>query len=152
MQLSRAQYISQRRRQRIKAKVTAAAMMRSARDAVWTKAGPVLCGGKRRIYVRQRDVFSDYDVIFDWHGLRRDEETITQRWLPTESGWRGLRWLSGSVQFTVVSMRSEKPICAPPRLSEVSPTLLLKRFPMFVWLTMALSGPVSLSTLPSLVL
>ena len=27
-----------------------------------------------------------------------------------------------------VSMRSEKPICAPPRLSEVSPTLPLKRF------------------------
>ena len=28
----------------------------------------------------------------------------------------------------MVSMRSEKPICAPPRLSEVSPTLPLKRF------------------------
>ena len=28
----------------------------------------------------------------------------------------------------MVSMRSEKPICAPPRLSEVSPTLALKRF------------------------
>ena len=27
-----------------------------------------------------------------------------------------------------LSMRSEKPICAPPRLSEVSPTLSLKRF------------------------
>ena len=31
-----------------------------------------------------------------------------------------------SVQFQVVSMRSEKPICAPPRLSEVSPTLPFK--------------------------
>ena len=44
-----------------------------------------ICVGEKDAYVRQRDVFSDYDVIFDWHGLRRDEETITQRWLPTES-------------------------------------------------------------------
>ena len=36
--------------------------------------------------------------------------------------------LFSSVQFKVVSMRSEKPICAPPRLSEVSPTLPFKRF------------------------
>ena len=33
-----------------------------------------------------------------------------------------------SVQFKMVSMRSEKPICARPRLSEVSPKLPLKRF------------------------
>ena len=33
-----------------------------------------------------------------------------------------------SVQFKMVSMRSEKPMCAPPRLSEVSPTLPLKQF------------------------
>ena len=33
-----------------------------------------------------------------------------------------------SVQFKMVCMRLEKPICAPPRLSEVSPTLSLKRF------------------------
>ena len=33
-----------------------------------------------------------------------------------------------TVQFNVVSVRLEKPICAPPRLSEVSPTLPLKRF------------------------
>ena len=33
-----------------------------------------------------------------------------------------------SVQFKMVSMRSEKPICAPPSLSEVSPALPLKRF------------------------
>ena len=30
-----------------------------------------------------------------------------------------------AVQFKMVSMRLEKPICAPPRLSEVSPTLIL---------------------------
>ena len=29
-----------------------------------------------------------------------------------------------SVQFKIVSMRSEKPICASPRLSEVAPKLL----------------------------
>ena len=33
-----------------------------------------------------------------------------------------------SVQFKMVFMRSEKPICVPPRISEVSPTLPLKRF------------------------
>ena len=34
--------------------------------------------------------------------------------------------LEGLVQLKLVSMPSEKPICAPPRLSEVSPTLPLK--------------------------
>ena len=53
-----------------------------------------------------------------------------------------LTFTISSVQFRMVSMRSEKPICAPPRLSEVSPTLALKGFhPMFVGLTMALSRP-----------
>ena len=33
-----------------------------------------------------------------------------------------------SVQFKMVSMRSEKPTCALSRLSEVSPTLPLRRF------------------------
>ena len=33
-----------------------------------------------------------------------------------------------SVQFKMVSMRSEKPTCAPPGLSDVSPTSPLKRF------------------------
>ena len=33
-----------------------------------------------------------------------------------------------SLQFNVVSVRSERPICAPPRLSEVSPMLPLKHF------------------------
>ena len=36
-----------------------------------------------------------------------------------------------SVQFNMVSVRSEKPICAPPCLSEVSPTLPLKLARMF---------------------
>ena len=34
----------------------------------------------------------------------------------------------GSVRFKMVSVRSEKPICALPGLSEVSPTSPLKRF------------------------
>ena len=33
-----------------------------------------------------------------------------------------------SVQFKMVSMRSGKPICSPPRLSGVSPVLPLKQF------------------------
>ena len=48
-----------------------------------------------------------------------------------------------SVQFKMVSMRSEKPICAPPLLSDVSPTAPLKRFfQCSSVLTMALSRPV----------
>ena len=46
-----------------------------------------------------------------------------------------------SVHFQVVSMHSENPICAPPRLSEVSPNVAFETVPMFVWLTMALSRP-----------
>ena len=38
------------------------------------------------------------------------------------------RTLFSSVQFRMVSMRLEKPICAPPCLSEVSPMLPLKWF------------------------
>ena len=33
----------------------------------------------------------------------------------------------------MVSMRSEKPICAPPRLSEVSPNAAFETIPVFVW-------------------
>ena len=42
---------------------------------------------------------------------------------PNDKGNRDIAEFS-SVQFNVVSKRSEKPICAPSRLSEVSPTLL----------------------------
>ena len=51
------------------------------------------------------------------HGGKYSEEGV---WLPMEC--------FNSVQFKMVSMRSEKPVCAPPSLSEVSPTLPLKRF------------------------
>ena len=37
------------------------------------------------------------------------------------------RWLC-SVEFKMVSRHLEKPMCAPPSLREVSPTLLLKQF------------------------
>ena len=38
------------------------------------------------------------------------------------------------VQFKMVSKRSEEPICAPPRLSELSPTVSLKQFRcLFDW-------------------
>ena len=44
-----------------------------------------------------------------------------------------------SVQFKVISMHSEKPICAPPRLSEIVP---MSPVPMFVRLSVpALSRP-----------
>ena len=40
-----------------------------------------------------------------------------------------IKWLSiTTVQFKMVSMRSEKPICDPPLLSDVSPTVPFKRF------------------------
>ena len=37
-----------------------------------------------------------------------------------------------SDQLNMVSTRSEKAICAPPRLSEVSPKLAFEMFPMLV--------------------
>ena len=46
----------------------------------------------------------------------------------TERGVDGEKGGESSVPFRTVSMRSEKPICAPSRLSEVSKTLPLKRF------------------------
>ena len=46
-----------------------------------------------------------------------------------------------SDQLKMIFIRSEKPICAPPSLSEVSPTSPLKRFQLFVWLAVALSRP-----------
>ena len=46
-----------------------------------------------------------------------------------ETHWGSVILLQfSSVQFKMVSMRTEKPICAPPRLSEGSPTLPFKRF------------------------
>ena len=36
--------------------------------------------------------------------------------------------MKSSVQFKMVSMRLEKPICAPPHISDVSPTLPLTHF------------------------
>ena len=37
----------------------------------------------------------------------------------------GASILASSVQFKIVSMRSEKPICAPSRLSDVSPNVAI---------------------------
>ena len=37
-----------------------------------------------------------------------------------------------SVQFKMVSTRSEKPICAQPRLSQVSPNVAFETVPIFV--------------------
>ena len=44
------------------------------------------------------------------------------------------------VQFKMVSVRSEKPICAPPSSrSFLTGTVAVETVPVFVWLTMALS-------------
>ena len=60
-----------------------------------------------------------------------------------------LRWRGhiSSVQFKMVPMRSEKPIqlCAPPRVSEVPPTLPLKLFqcsPDWRWSSLVLSRKI----------
>ena len=50
-----------------------------------------------------------------------------------------------SVQVNMESVRSEKPICAPPRLSEVSPTLPLNQIQCssdWRWLSLVLSSCV----------
>ena len=46
---------------------------------------------------------------------------------PSKDGTVSLLF-SSVPQFKMVSMRSEKPICTPPRLSAISPALPLKRF------------------------
>ena len=47
----------------------------------------------------------------------------------------------GSVQFKMVSKCSGKPMRTPPRLSNVSPMLVLKKVPISIGLKMALSHP-----------
>ena len=61
------------------------------------------------------------------------------------NGLTRLVQFSPSLLFKTVSIRWKKPIRAPCRLSEVSPNVALGSFPMFVWLTMALSCPFKVS-------
>ena len=70
---------------------------------------------------------------------------------PGARRWRSLQYLRRrssaqftSLQFKMVSMRSGRPICAPPRLSGDSPNVALETVPMLVWFTMALSRPLKL--------
>ena len=44
----------------------------------------------------------------------------------------GQALLYRSIQFKMASVRSEKPICAPPRLSEFSPNVAFETDAMFV--------------------
>ena len=55
-----------------------------------------------------------------------------------------------SVQFKMLSMRLENPVCAPSCLSEVSPTLPLKRFQCSfnASLLQAIDGVMSLALCP----
>ena len=58
-----------------------------------------------------------------------------------------LRWNVGlyvhnSVQFKMVSMQSEKPMCASTPPLRSFPSVAFETVPMFVWLTMALSRPL----------
>ena len=69
-------------------------------------------------------VFSRMAIIKDLH-ICRSMAVISQ-----PAGGQFLKALIqfSSIQFKMVSMRPEKPTCAPFRLSEVSPTLSLKWF------------------------
>ena len=58
-----------------------------------------ICVGEKDAYVRQRDVFSDYDVIFDWHGVRRDKETVNTKVAVDRIGLEGIRMV---VRFSSV--------------------------------------------------
>ena len=51
----------------------------------------------------------------------------------------GQALLYRSIQFKMASVRSEKPICAPPSLSEFSPNVAFETDAMFVWLITAFS-------------
>ena len=83
---------------------------------------------------------------FSWHSNTAAHETGLQ--LAGTWSWPDF----SSLQFKMVSMCLQKPTCAPPHLSEVSPTLPLKWFQclswfqafielFIVWLTMTLSCP-----------
>ena len=73
-----------------------------------------------------RDVFLCWHIIICYIAMRN-----------------GGSWARGweRVQFTMVSMRLEKPICAPPRFSDIFPSVAFETVPMCIWLTMALSRP-----------
>jgi len=78
-----------------------------------------------------------FGILIDWganwseiHQSVRFLCLQTWLWFQTTRQWTAARWkVRSSVQFKMVSKRSEKPmICAPARLSEVSPTLPFKQF------------------------
>ena len=81
-----------------------------------------------------------WGIIFRSGRVRTDEEE-------NEREERRTPFLThfSSVQFKTVYMRTERPIGAPPRLSEVSPTLPLKRFQCSSdcrWLSVLLSREI----------
>ena len=63
-------------------------------------------------------------------------------WQPLSAASHWTKQIS-SVQFKMVSLHSEKPICIPPHLASLRsfPNLAFEMVPMFVWLTMAFSRP-----------
>ena len=72
-----------------------------------------------------------------------DDDGVLQKLLPMRGGpvTCSVQNIHSSLQFEMGSMRSEKPTCAPPRLSEVSPPLPLKWFQCLTrrWPSLALS-------------
>ena len=71
------------------------------------------------------DVFALCSTLFSFERFITYYFYVRPR--PMTYGPTALSFNVSSDQFKMVSTRSEKPICAPPRLSDVSPTLPLKR-------------------------
>ena len=107
--------------------------------------------GQTRFQIRERNVFvwdvaikvlssnqpaAEFPLMSTWPQTQTKSISFPSRiksgysfWISVRLGWSNFSSVQfSSVQFKMISMRSEKPICAPPSLSGVSATLPLKRF------------------------
>ena len=60
---------------------------------------------------------------FKFKSAKKSEYVFVTFWIRFSE----LMFILSSVQFKMVSMHSEKPVCTPPHLSKVFPVLLLKQ-------------------------
>ena len=87
-----------------------------------------LCGRKATLNVEADVVRVQFTELGSWRGQSSVEADV-------------VRVQFCSVQFKMVSIRLEKPICAPPPSLRSFPNFAFETVPVFVWLTMALACP-----------
>ena len=94
----------------------------SIQRAVYLHRSVCLSPGEFNVFYIHRGLFyKNWNVLYTHRG-QSPEACCTL----TTSAPSSVQFSFG--QFKMVSLRSEKPICTPPRLSEVSPASPLKRF------------------------